>query len=300
MVTDMVESSSVSLTSRNDGLKLFAIVTMLIDHIGYMYFPDYLLLRSIGRLSFPIFAYQVAIGYDKTSDLKRYMERLFIFGIIAQMPYAFFSPTLDFEPFRLNIMFTLLLALLFLHSYEMTKAYIKTFLELKSTSAFFKGACSMLAGLSILIIPEVISYHYDAFSVSYGIYGILLVFLFHLFKDHRFILLLSYMVLSVANVFYLGSIYMMQHGVALFGKEIGVFEGMKQYYLYMAANRSTYEAYLLTLAGPFFQSRSIFSLIAIEMLQKIEANVHLNKFIGYGFYPLHILVLIVVQFVLIR
>ena len=96
---------------RNDSLKLIAMVTMLIDHIGYMFFPQHAIFRSVGRLAFPIFAYLLSVGYEKTSSLKNYALRLLAFGLISQVPYAFFSPGLEFEPLELNIMFTLLAAL---------------------------------------------------------------------------------------------------------------------------------------------------------------------------------------------
>ena len=63
-------------------LKLFAIITMVIDHIGYALFPEVLLLRIIGRLSLPIFAFLVAEGYHYTRNIKQYMFRIFIFAII--------------------------------------------------------------------------------------------------------------------------------------------------------------------------------------------------------------------------
>ena len=36
-------------------LKMLAVVTMLIDHIGAIFFPGVLWIRAIGRLSFPIY-----------------------------------------------------------------------------------------------------------------------------------------------------------------------------------------------------------------------------------------------------
>ncbi|MBQ2889378.1 MAG: conjugal transfer protein TraX, partial [Clostridia bacterium] len=33
-------------------LKIIAAISMLIDHIGYMFFPDILIFRIIGRLAF--------------------------------------------------------------------------------------------------------------------------------------------------------------------------------------------------------------------------------------------------------
>ena len=62
-------------------LKIIAITSMLIDHIGSVLLPDYNILRIIGRLSFPIFAFLVVEGYFHTRDVKKYLQRLFVFGV---------------------------------------------------------------------------------------------------------------------------------------------------------------------------------------------------------------------------
>ena len=41
----------------NDRLKIIAVVAMVIDHIGSYLFPNAVMLRIIGRISFPIFAF---------------------------------------------------------------------------------------------------------------------------------------------------------------------------------------------------------------------------------------------------
>lgn len=46
-----------------DLLKVIAIVTMIIDHIGLFFYPDISLLRVIGRLAYPLFAF--CIGYNQ-------------------------------------------------------------------------------------------------------------------------------------------------------------------------------------------------------------------------------------------
>ena len=43
-------------------LKIIACIFMVIDHIGVILLPDVELLRVIGRLSYPIFAYFLAEG----------------------------------------------------------------------------------------------------------------------------------------------------------------------------------------------------------------------------------------------
>ena len=49
-------------------LKIAATITMLIDHIGFVLFPNIVMFRIIGRLAFPLFAFQISIGFDKTKN----------------------------------------------------------------------------------------------------------------------------------------------------------------------------------------------------------------------------------------
>ena len=64
-------------------LKCIAVVSMFIDHLGYTQFPGVLWLRCIGRLAFPIFAFQIAEGARRTENLGKYLARLAVFAVIA-------------------------------------------------------------------------------------------------------------------------------------------------------------------------------------------------------------------------
>ena len=64
-------------------LKMIALITMTIDHVGVILLPQYPILRIIGRLSFPIFAYMVAEGCHYTHDIKKYAARLFLFAVVV-------------------------------------------------------------------------------------------------------------------------------------------------------------------------------------------------------------------------
>jgi len=63
-------------------LKWIAIITMTIDHIGAILFPEFEVLRVIGRLSFPLFAYLLILGMENTRNIRNYFTRLFIFALI--------------------------------------------------------------------------------------------------------------------------------------------------------------------------------------------------------------------------
>ena len=71
--------TSLPLLSGN-GLKLVAALTMLIDHVGMLLFPQVLLLRIIGRLAFPIYAFMIAEGCRYTKNKLRYFLMVFLLG----------------------------------------------------------------------------------------------------------------------------------------------------------------------------------------------------------------------------
>lgn len=76
-------------------IKLIACIAMLIDHIGFVFEEPLaavnpglpLVFRLIGRLAFPLFAFGVAEGAVRTSSPRKYLLRMFIFMLIAQVPF---------------------------------------------------------------------------------------------------------------------------------------------------------------------------------------------------------------------
>lgn len=74
-------------------IKIIAMISMLIDHIAlcipyiWMHQDTYRIMRNIGRIAFPIFCFCIIEGYYHTSDVKKYMFRLFIFALISEIPF---------------------------------------------------------------------------------------------------------------------------------------------------------------------------------------------------------------------
>ncbi len=68
-------------------LKIIAMVTMTLDHLGLMFFPQKVIFRILGRLSMPLYAYMIAEGCRHTRSRKNYFFRLFGLGALCQIVY---------------------------------------------------------------------------------------------------------------------------------------------------------------------------------------------------------------------
>ena len=142
---------------RSDILKIIAIISMLIDHVGYTFFPQLIIFRIIGRIAFPIFTYQIAEGYAHTTDKKKYMIRIWVFAAISQAPFS-----LLFQTTTLNVIVTLGLALFAIDSYHQKRYW----LMLPPMAASF-------------LVP-----------MDYGLFGVLLALAFYAFRDNKWISIL--------------------------------------------------------------------------------------------------------------
>lgn len=99
-----------------DLLKIIAISTMVVDHIGKILYPNIVFLQAIGRLAFPLFAYLVVLGIESTKKPLNYMVTLLLFAVISQVPYSLAFGIQLFD--RLNILFSLLLSALTIYYYK--------------------------------------------------------------------------------------------------------------------------------------------------------------------------------------
>jgi uncharacterized membrane protein YesL len=78
----------------NNQLKIIAMISMLIDHIGVAFFPSVKILRCIGRLAFPIYAYMIAEGCRYTKNRKKYLAMIAGMAFIFQIVYFVFMNSL--------------------------------------------------------------------------------------------------------------------------------------------------------------------------------------------------------------
>lgn len=144
-------------------LKLLAMLSMLIDHIGAILFPQYIVLRIIGRLAFPIYCFLLVQGYNHTSNLKKYFLRLGLFALLSEIPFDLALQKDIFDIKNQNIFFTLLIGLLAVHCYN----YFK-----------YKKPIMIISIISLCILATII-------NCDYGAIGVLMILGFCIYKDKK-------------------------------------------------------------------------------------------------------------------
>lgn len=183
-------------------LKLIAVFTMLIDHVGAAILGRYVMLsgymdllsttdinvinqwlvenatlyyaytvtRMIGRVAFPIFCFLMVEGFLRTRDVKKYAMRLGTFALISEIPFdlAFSAKVLEFK--YQNVYFTLLFGLLTLMAFDyiskMQKAqFVKVLL--------WAAALAVGAGVAELL-------HTD-----YGAIGVVSILVLYVFRKNK-------------------------------------------------------------------------------------------------------------------
>lgn len=138
-------------------LKVIALIAMTIDHIGVFIFPEWILLRIIGRISFPLFAFTLAKSLNKSSNPKKIVIKLLLFGFIIE----FFM-------------------------YMLAQVFIKNIFLTLGLGSF---ACYLFkrdGTIKYFVLIPFILVAFNLVKIEYGIYGMLLLFGFYFLKDHNF------------------------------------------------------------------------------------------------------------------
>ena len=151
-------------------LKIIACVAMLLDHTGYMMqtygvgsYDTSSLLRIIGRMAFPIFAFLIAEGFKRTKNVVYYTLRLLLAGVISEIPFNLFSnKALEYKG-SLNVMFTLAVGLVALIFADMC---------IKSSKKEVRF---------LFVLPLFAACHFaEIYGMDYKDWGVILIFLFYL------------------------------------------------------------------------------------------------------------------------
>lgn len=155
-----MNQSKAGLTAAH--LRVLALFLMLLDHLWATVVPGNNWMTYLGRMAFPIFAFQAAEGYRHTHDFKGYCKRLALFALISEIPFNLMIFSSPIFPFHQNVMLTLLLGLLACRAYDQ-KQWIR---------------------MVLFILAGAITF------CDYGAMGVCMVLLFHIFRGEKIALLL--------------------------------------------------------------------------------------------------------------
>lgn len=163
-----------------DALKIIAVLAMLIDHVGKLFFPEVLFLQILGRLAFPIFAFFIAEGFYYTKNKLKYFLTMLIFAVLAQIPYLFLFS-------GLNVLFTFCCSLILLSTWDIASKFSRV--EKIILRLIFVIVAVLLCCFALLL------------QMDYQWYGILLPFAFYVFRNHKLIKFAMFVLMTVLFVF---------------------------------------------------------------------------------------------------
>ena len=149
-------------------LKLIALAAMTFDHIGVQLFPQLNILRIIGRLALPIFAYMIAQGCHYTKNKQKYLMTIAATALLCQLVYFFAMGSL-YQ--CILVTFSLSIGLIFILDTAIKRPSAKNV------------AIVVLALLTVWSISELLPRLLPGFYVDYGFFGIMLPVLIWLGKD---------------------------------------------------------------------------------------------------------------------
>lgn len=163
-------------------LRVIALVAMLLDHLWATIIPDNLWMNCVGRIAFPIFAFQLAEGALRTSDMQGYAKRLLKYALISEIPFNLMMGGSPIYPLHQNVIFTLLLGLMGIRSIE----------EMKSAPT---KKAAVKGGLKVVLfgLVNVVGF------VDYSIMGYVTILGFYLLRGFKLAKLCQFIMLLLLN-----------------------------------------------------------------------------------------------------
>lgn len=146
-------------------LKLIALITMTVDHIGMLLLPRLMILRIIGRIAMPLYAYMIAQGCRYTHDRRRYFLRLAGLALVCQIVYYFADHSL-----YQCILVTFSMSVLCIWAVDTAR---------RKGGAFWMLAAAALLGA--WAVCELLPVKISGFGVDYGFFGVLLPVIIYYF-----------------------------------------------------------------------------------------------------------------------
>ena len=174
--------SEVALNRDTNLLKLVAMLTMLCDHAGKMLFPQYPVMRIIGRIAFPIYAYCLAAGCVYTRNPLNYLKRIVLLALICQPLYAVSMGHSVQQMYAVSFAEQPLKAVWNFYIYSWNKPSILVALSFGLILIWTIRERQLVVTAAVFILCWLIQGKLD-----YGMRGIVLMLLFYLFCSRRWL-----------------------------------------------------------------------------------------------------------------
>mgnify|MGYP003303308116 FL=1 len=167
-------------------LKIIALISMTIDHIGMQLFPRVGLLRILGRLAFPIFAFMIAEGCCHTRNRKKYLLSMASLAALCQLVYL-----LAMGSVYMSVLVTFSLSILLVYAIDFGK---------KLGGAAWLVSLTVFTAIYFLteILPLLL--RSTDYGIDYGFWGVLLPVVVYLAKDRPRKLLMAALALCMIAI----------------------------------------------------------------------------------------------------
>lgn len=299
-------------------LKLVAIVAMLIDHFAAIILDRYLIaagflditepaqlyqpenkpllmiymidmvMRLIGRLGFPIFCFLLIEGFGYTRSKVKYASRLALFALLSEVPFdlAFQNQLLEFT--YQNVFFTLLIGMLTIWGIDILWKRIDGKIKGKGGSILLFVGIAAVTAVGMLC-AELLRTDYAAVGVG----TIVVMFLARRNYKAWLVVMLAVAVESILQYYGPGKLVGWILGGTLFVVLLAIFLTVAK----KSGNGRTMAAGcgVLTIAMPI----EFTSFITVPLVAAYNGKRGLKlKYVFYLFYPLHILLLYLVCFIM--
>lgn len=167
----MKKSKTPKFGLTNNQLKIIAMVSMALDHIGLLFFPDVALFRVLGRIAFPIFAYMIAEGCRYTKNRAKYLGMIAGMGVLFQAVFLVAMNSL-----YQGILITFSLAIITIFAIDGLIKSKKLWGRLAAI-----GALAFVA-IFVFVLPRLLVG--TDFDLDYGLWGILLPVAVYFLPSH--------------------------------------------------------------------------------------------------------------------
>lgn len=177
-------------------IKIIAFISMAIDHFAVIFFNNsvlygdviidtnyeevYYVLRGIGRISFPLYAFLLIEGIKHTKSIMHYVFRIFMFAIISEIPYDWGVSGKVVNIQHQNIFFELLLGIVVVSIFQLCEKKMRWIGNL---------VVKILLSMMFMYISEY-------FRIDYGYVGILVIIMFYLIDNKNLSIIVACLLLS--------------------------------------------------------------------------------------------------------